>query len=108
MSSFATGGRDAIIRIYDESTKQCTLELKRDMSACTYFQNKSEFCPSSHSNQINCLRFHPDNSSVLLSGGWDNVIYVWDVRASKQKAQRGIIGPHICGNDRLVYMPLII
>lgn len=43
------------------------------------------------------VRFKPDDQNVLLSGGWDNNVKVWDVRTPQEPA--GVIfGPHICGD----------
>ena len=42
----------------------------------------------------------PDDPNVLLSGGWDNTVQVWDVRAGQ--SVRSIFGPHICGEDNWV------
>jgi len=33
-----------------------------------------------HSNRIFCVKFHPNDPNVLLSGGWDTTIQIWDTR----------------------------
>lgn len=57
---FATAGRDNIVRIYDEETKKTSHNLKGELRY-----------KSGHSNRIFSLRFKPDNSAILASGGWD-------------------------------------
>ena len=89
-SQFATAGKDTAVRIYDEQTKQCIVKMERG----------SGFGPNAapgHSNRIFALKFHPTDPSVLLSGGWDNTIQIWDCRAGR--AQRSIFGPHLCGES---------
>ena len=48
-----------------------------------------------HSNRIFALRFIDDDPNILLSGGWDSCVYIWDLR---EKASVGSIpGPNISG-----------
>ena len=79
----AAAGNDRHIHIYDESTKSLVLKMKE----------RTGFC--GHSNRIFSVKFHPFDSNILVSGGWDNTVWIYDVR------QRGpvgkIYGPHICG-----------
>ena len=68
--NFAVGCRDAVIRIYDEATKQISnvLEGSGDTDAV------------GHSNRIFAVKFY--STQLLLSGGWDNTIYLWDLRSN--------------------------
>lgn len=50
-----------------------------------------------HSNRIFCAKFHPKNSNLVVSGGWDNTIQVWDI--STRRSVRSLYGPHICGDS---------
>ncbi|GMH82792.1 hypothetical protein TrST_g4742 [Triparma strigata] len=87
-TQFATAGKDTAIRIYDEQTKQQVVKMERGLG----------FGPSAapgHSNRVFAVKFHHNDPNVLISGGWDNTIQVWDCRAGK--AQRSIFGPHLCG-----------
>jgi WD40 repeat protein len=43
------------------------------------------------------VKFHPLDPNVLISGGWDNTIQIWDTRL--QHSVRSIYGPHICGDS---------
>ena len=49
-----------------------------------------------HGRRIFAVKFHPENNNVLVSGGWDKYLKVWDIRVSN-RAVRTINGPYICG-----------
>ena len=87
---FATGGKDMTVRIYDEATKTRTLELKSGLGY-------GPTVTAGHSNRIFSVKFHPEDENLLLSGGWDNTIQVWDKRAGH--SVRSIFGPHLCGDS---------
>jgi WD40 repeat protein len=74
------GGRDGILRIYDDITQ----------SLVTEFEQK-------HTNRIFCVKSHPEDENLLISGGWDSTIQVWDIRVPQ--SIRSILGPHICGES---------
>lgn len=41
------------------------------------------------------VKFLPDEPNVLLSGGWDTNVHIWDVRVAKSIGN--ILGPKISG-----------
>lgn len=49
-----------------------------------------------HSNRVFGVKFTED-PNILISGGWDNVIFLWDIRMSKSVSY--FYGPHLCGNS---------
>lgn len=56
-----------------------------------------------HSSRVYCVRYtkndpdNPDNNpNLLLSGGWDYRVIIWDVREGKPV--RSYFGPMICGD----------
>ncbi|KAI4462223.1 carbohydrate binding domain containing protein [Holotrichia oblita] len=49
-----------------------------------------------HALRIFCAKFHPTEEHIFLTGGWDDVIKIWDVRI-KEGCVRNIVGPRICG-----------
>ena len=54
--------------------------------------------PCGHSNRIYSLCFVPDSGAgVLVSGGWDQTVQVWDAREGQ--AVRSISGPLVCGDS---------
>lgn len=83
---FATVGKDHKVRVYDESTKTHYQTLQGGYGRIT----------CGHSNRVFALRFHPTDPNVLITGGWDNTLQIWDLRV--EHALRSIFGAHICGD----------
>ena len=50
-----------------------------------------------HSNRVFSLKFCPDDENLLVSGGWDNTVQVWDIRVGH--SVRSIFGPHVAGDS---------
>ena len=55
--------------------------------------------------RIYCCKLDKEDPNLLLSGGWDYRVIVWDLRESqslifikKEKPVRDIYGPLICGD----------
>lgn len=82
-SQFVTGGSDTVLRVYDEQTRQEILRLDGD--------NKS-----GHSNRVFCVKYCTDNPNLIVSGGWDLAVKVWDIR--EPNPIKSIFGPYICGD----------
>jgi WD40 repeat protein len=89
-TQFATGGKDTVVRIYDEQTKQCLVSMERG-------QGYGPMASTGHSNRVFSVKFHPGDPNVVLSGGWDNTVLVWDARTGT--SVRSIYGPHLCGDS---------
>lgn len=49
-----------------------------------------------HANRIFSIKFNPDDPNVIVSGGWDNTLYFWDIRESRSFAS--MYGPAITGD----------
>jgi len=43
------------------------------------------------------LKFNPYNPNMIISGGWDNLLMINDLRDKGPVAS--IYGPHICGDS---------
>ncbi len=84
---FATAGKDFAVRIYDEATKTLTSTMEGGYHAIT----------KGHSNRVFSLKFAPDDDNLVISGGWDNTVQVWDLRL--ERSVRSFYGPHICGDS---------
>lgn len=82
---FATGGNDKKVRLYDDNTKTLISKLEA-----------KKFSLPEHSNRIFSVKFHPLDPNVLVSGGWDNNLLIYDTRA--REVQGALYGPHICGD----------
>lgn len=48
-----------------------------------------------HNSRVFAAMFHPVQTTEFISGGWDSVVHVWDMRQSN--SMRYIKGVHICG-----------
>lgn len=83
---FATAGQDYQVRIYDEATKTLQSTLSGG-----YGRSKA-----GHSNRVFSLKYSSTDDNIILSGGWDNTIQIWDVR--QDVPVRSVFGPHITGD----------
>lgn len=63
--AFCTGGKDNVLRVYDEETKEISAKL-----------TGTKWHTHGHNNRIFSVKFKPDDSNILASGGWDqNVLH---------------------------------
>jgi hypothetical protein len=83
---FATAGRDKAVRVYDDER----LEVVTTMHA-----GIGHGAPG-HTNRIFAVKFSDEDPSVLLSGGWDQCVHVWDTRSGR--SERVIFGANVCGD----------
>lgn len=89
---FATGGLDAQIRVYDENKP-------------SNFYVLQEGAVPIHKNRVFAVKFLHDDANMLLSGGWDKTVFLWDLR---MKNSVGFLyGPNICG-DSLDYRDFLV
>lgn len=85
-SQFATAGKDRTIRVYDENTKSLITEMTGGI-----------WQYPGHSNRIFSLKYSPLDPNLIVSAGWDNTLYFWDVRDSKSFGS--IYGPSVSGDS---------
>jgi len=88
---FAVGGEDKILRIYDENMKIINHK----------YNSGSNYSPG-HKSRINSVCFHKNDktgnySNLLVSGGWDQRVIIYDTRTNKICGT--IFGPYICGDS---------
>lgn len=62
---FATAGKDCVVRVYDEETKE----------VCTKLEGVSWHKPG-HNNRLFGLKFSPEDPNLILSGGWDQNVRI--------------------------------
>lgn len=95
-TGFCSTGKDAKVRVYDESTKALVSTLEGGWGKPT----------PGHSNRVFCVKYKPDDPNIILSTGWDNTIQVWDQRLNY--AVRSIFGPHVCGDGMDIHGETIL
>jgi len=91
--AFASAGNKRVVRVYDEETRALVVELAGGTSVPSAAQYGANFSSShgaapgaaapvatGHTNRIFGLAWHPTDTHLLASGGWDNTIQIWDVR----------------------------
>lgn len=91
----ATAGKDFLVRVYDEETKKLLQTLKGDADL-----------HHGHSNRVFAWKFHPTETCMLFTGGWDNSILAWDIR--KESPAYHFLGPNISGESLDVYENKVI
>lgn len=84
-SQFISGGMDTVVRLYDDEKKELICDLKSIDS-----HNPG------HANRIFAVKFHPQDSNMALSGGWDRTIQIYDIRSGGPVSS--IFGPELSGN----------
>lgn len=85
-SQFATAGKDRLVRVYDEATKRMVQALQGGDAKET----------AGHSNRIFSLKYHPQLPHIILSGGWDNTVQIWDTRVGH--SVRSLWNCYLCGD----------
>ncbi|KAK3279741.1 hypothetical protein CYMTET_12397 [Cymbomonas tetramitiformis] len=81
----ATAGLDCNVRVYDVATRKLVHTLAGGSGAS-----------GGHTNRVFALKYVDENPAVLISGGWDNTVQFWDVRAGQ--SVRSLYGPSVCGD----------
>ncbi|CAI2374343.1 unnamed protein product [Moneuplotes crassus] len=83
--NLALGAKDKTIRIVDEHTKTLVSTLEGGTGVL------------GHSNRVFSVKYIPEDPNLIISGGWDNTVLLWDLRTSKVVSS--FYGPHICGDS---------
>jgi WD40 repeat protein len=83
---YASAGKDATIRVYDEQKKKIALVMRN---------GKKNVC-AGHSSRVYALKYVPFDENLILTAGWDNTVQFWDTRCGL--SVRSIYGPHIAGD----------
>ncbi|XP_014611212.1 PREDICTED: WD repeat-containing protein 38-like [Polistes canadensis] len=87
-----TGGKDAAVRIYDSEIGKLVLTYQKT-DADMLHEKVTRF----HRMRIFAARFHNIYSDLIITGGWDDTVRIWDIRDGGGSI-RTIKGPHICGD----------
>ena len=84
--NFITAGNDITVRLYDD-------EMKTEIGKMRPYL----FDEPGHSGRIFCVKFFPNDTTTVYSGGWDKTIQFYDTRSLK--VANSIYGPEICGDS---------
>jgi hypothetical protein len=84
--NFITAGNDITVRLYDDDMKTEICSMKPYL-----------FDQPGHSGRIFCVKFFPEDTTTIYSGGWDRTIQFYDTRTAK--VANSIYGPNICGDS---------
>ena len=76
------------MNIFDETTGSLTMVVKPGGASAP-----------GHKQRIFSCRFDKENPHMLYSGGWDDAVFVTDLREGAYVSM--IPGPHICGDSAL-------
>lgn len=68
---WASGGKDRVIRVYDENKKEPIKELSAGRPGT-----------DGHINKVSSIAFSPKTPSIIATAGLDGVVHVWDIRDS--------------------------
>ena len=83
---FITAGNDITVRLYDDDMKTEIGQMRPYL-----------FDQPGHSGRIFCVKFFPNDTTTIYSGGWDKTIQFYDTRTCK--VSNSIYGPEICGDS---------
>ncbi|KMR04642.1 wd repeat-containing protein [Lasius niger] len=86
-----SGGKDATVRLYDARNTKLILQYKRNEDL---IESKAT---NFHRMRIFASRFHHEYPNLIITGGWDDTVRIWDIRVPTGSI-RVIKGPHICGD----------
>ena len=65
------------------------------------------FKMAGHNSLISCLKSHPTDPNILLTGGWDNTMKYYDIRARKPVCSL-ILSGAISGDSIDIYDDMIV
>jgi WD40 repeat protein len=75
-----------VVRVYDETTRKLIVGLDGGPSG-----------EPGHTSRIFCVKFTQEDPNLVISGGWDNNVKVWDIR--EHRPIKNIYGPNVCGDS---------
>ena len=72
---FTVAGTDSNVYLYDEATRELITVM-----------NSNGIKLPGHVSRIFCTKFHPDDKNIVITGGWDRTMKVYDTRIGKPVA----------------------
>lgn len=72
------------------ASRDKTIKLWNTLGECKYTWDAAD---GGHTDWVSCVRFSPTTTQpVIVSGGWDKQIKVWDLTLSKVMRQHNLVG----------------
>jgi len=91
----ASVGKDACVRLYD--TRNLKLTRRYAGTHTLDFDTiGNDLSVPGHSGKIFAVKFHPDNTNMLVTASWDQTLKIWDTRL--ECPVRTIHGPNVRGD----------
>lgn len=91
-SSFATAGRDAAIRIYDDNSGELTRVI----------HTAPEYPTNTAALRLFALKYDPQHPTRLLAGGWGNAVHIIDLTKDESRFDGDhspiFFGPYLTGD----------
>lgn len=72
---YTVAGKDMVIYLYDEVTRQLV---------CPMVSNGIKLM--GHTNRVFCTKFLPEDPNVVITGGWDRIMKLYDTRIGRPVA----------------------
>jgi len=94
-TKFAAVGSESVLKIYDEQTRK--VDSKFTGEACVV---------PGHNNRVYCVKYDKEDPNIIVTGGWDKRVIVWDVR--EKAPVRSMYGPSICGESVDIFEEIVL
>ncbi|XP_014214862.1 WD repeat-containing protein 38-like [Copidosoma floridanum] len=85
-------GKNASLNEYDLETARVIRNFKKDPHDVVT-DNVIKY----HTSRIFAVKCHKTDANLVITGGWDNTLKIWDIRVSDGSI-KSINGPHVCGD----------
>lgn len=93
--NFTVAAKDLSLYIYDISTSQLKATMCHDRKV------------AGHSNIISCVKHHPTDANLVVTGSWDSTVKIYDIRAKIPICSMKSSGP-ITGNSIDIFEDMIV
>lgn len=88
-AQYAVAGKNHVVYVYDEETMKQAFQM-------TGLSPEDD--PRGTASRIFSLKWHPKDANVLITGGWDRMVKIWDLAPDVRMVVRTINGPYVAGD----------
>eukprot|EP00754_Rhynchopus_humris_P040339 Rhum_TRINITY_DN23384_c0_g1::Rhum_TRINITY_DN23384_c0_g1_i1::g.177842::m.177842 len=92
---YAAGGKDGAVHIGSEGGKGVTTTL----TWAEPTEDRDRPAPA-HSSRVQSVKWFPHDQHMLISGGWDSSLQIWDTRTDH--AVSSMFGAYLCGDAMVI------